>query len=47
MIENFPNERRMHCETGVLVNMMEYYGFTISEPMVFGIGSGLYFMYFP
>lgn len=47
MIENFPNERRMHCETGVLVNMMEYYGFTISEPMAFGIGSGLYFMYFP
>ena len=47
MIENFPNERRMHCETGVLVNMMEYYGFKISEPMAFGIGSGLYFMYFP
>ena len=47
MIENYPNERRMHCETGVLVNMLEYHGLNISEPMAFGIGSGLYFMYFP
>ena len=47
MIENYPNERRMHCETGVLVNMLEYHGLNISEPMAFGIGSGLYFMYCP
>ena len=47
MIENYPNERRMHCESGVLVNMMEYYGYDISEPMVFGIGGGMFFLYFP
>lgn len=47
MIENYPNERRLHCETGVLVNMMQYYGCEISEPMVFGIGGGMYFLYFP
>ena len=47
MIENYPNERRMHCETGVLVNMLEYYGYNISEPMAFGIGGGMYFLYFP
>ena len=47
MIENFPNPRRMHCETGVLVNMMEYYGVKISEPMAFGIGGGMFFIYFP
>lgn len=47
MIENYPNERRMHCETGVLVNMLEYYGYNISEPMTFGIGGGMYFLYFP
>ena len=47
MIENFPNQRRMHCETGVLVNMMKYYGYDISEPMVFGIGGGLFFLYLP
>lgn len=47
MIDSFPNERRMHCETGALVNTMEYYGWNISESMAFGIGSGLYFLYFP
>ena len=47
MIENFPNQRRMHCETGVLVNTMKYYGYDISEQMVFGIGGGMYFLYFP
>ena len=47
MIENFPNQRRMHCETGVLVNIMQYYGYNITERMVFGIGGGMYFLYFP
>ena len=47
MIENYPNERRMHCETGVLANMLEYYGYQVSEPMAFGIGGGMYFLYFP
>ena len=47
MIENYPNGRRHHCESGTLVNMMEYYGYKISEPMAFGIGSGIYLMYFP
>lgn len=47
MIENYPNQRRMHCETGVLVNMLEYYGYQVSEPMAFGIGGGMYFLYFP
>lgn len=37
----------MHCETGVLVNMLQYYGLEISEPMAFGIGGGMYFLYFP
>lgn len=47
MIENFPNERRLHCETGAFVSMMEYYGLEMSEAMAFGIGSGLYFLYTP
>lgn len=47
MIHNFPNNRRRHCETGVFVNMLEYYGYEISESMVFGIGSGLHFIYSP
>ena len=47
MIDNYPNQRRMHCESGVMVNLLEYYGYKISEPMVFGIGGGIYFLYFP
>ena len=47
MIEGYPNTRKRHCETGSFVSMMEYYGFELSEPMAFGIGSGLYFLYTP
>ena len=47
MIDNFPNPRRKHCETGTFLNMLEYYGYQISEPMAFGIGSGIYFTYSP
>lgn len=47
MIEKYPNPRRMHCETGVLVNMLEYYGVKLSEPMALGIGGGMFFLYFP
>ena len=47
MINNYPNQRRLHCETGAFVSMMEYYGLEMSEAMAFGIGSGLYFLYTP
>lgn len=47
MIDNFPNPRRKHCETGTFLNILEYYGYEISEPMAFGIGSGIYFLYSP
>lgn len=47
MIENFPNQRREHCETGSLQNLMKYYGIELSEDMAFGIGGGLYFLYCP
>lgn len=47
MIDNYPNQRRLHCETGLLVNMLAYYGVEMSEAMAFGIGSGLYFLYAP
>ena len=47
MIENFPNQRREHCETGSLQNLMEYYGIKLSEDLAFGIGGGLYFLYCP
>ena len=36
-----------HCENGVSVGIFSHYGCKISEPMVFGIGSGLFFGYLP
>ena len=47
-IENYPNQRKKHCETGTLLNMLKYYGYEgMSETMVFGIGSGFNFVYSP
>lgn len=43
-----PFEHRMsaHCETGTLSSQLAYHGMNISESMVFGIGSGIFFGYF-
>lgn len=35
-----------HCETGALTSSLNHAGLDISEPMVFGIGSGIFFGYF-
>lgn len=43
----FPHRQSAHCETGVLSNLLCHYGLNVSEAMVFGIGSGLFFGYFP
>jgi len=44
---NFSHNQSAHCENGVVSNLMKHNGFDISEPMVFGIGSGLLFSYLP
>ena len=41
MLENFPNQRREHCVTGSLQNLMQFYGVELSEDLAFGIGGGL------
>jgi hypothetical protein len=48
MILNFEHRSAVHCETGVASNMLHYHGIDfINEPLVFGIGSGLFFVYMP
>ena len=37
---------RAHCETGTITNILNHYGLEITEPMVFGIASGIFFGYF-
>lgn len=43
----FTHHQSAHCENGVASNLLKNSGLNISEPMVFGIGSGLFFVYLP
>lgn len=45
---NIPFNHRMaaHCETGTVTAQLNYHGLNISEAMVFGISSGIFFGYF-
>lgn len=47
METNFVHHQSAHCENGVASNLLKHHGINISEPMVFGIGSGLFFFYLP
>jgi hypothetical protein len=44
---NFPHAQSAHCESGVASNLLRFHGLSISEPMAFGIGSGLFFGHVP
>ncbi len=44
---NFTHHQSAHCENGVASNLLKNSGLQISEPMVFGIGSGLFFVFLP
>jgi len=43
----FEHRQAGHCESGVTSNLLNYHKYQISEPMVFGIGAGLFFSYLP
>lgn len=47
MIIPFNHHAQAHCESGVTSNLLNHYGLPISEPMAFGIGSGLFFGHLP
>jgi len=47
METTFVHHQSAHCENGVASNLLKHHGINISEPMVFGIGSGLFFFYLP
>jgi len=44
---DFKHKQSAHCENGVVSNLLRFYGIEISEPMIFGIGSGLFFSHLP
>jgi len=43
----FEHKPAAHCENGVIANMLRFYGFDISEPIIFGLSSGLFFGHMP
>lgn len=43
----FVHRPAAHCENGVTSNLLNFYGIDLSEPMIFGIGAGLFFSYMP
>jgi len=44
---DFKHRQAAHCENGVTSNLLNHVNINLSEPMVFGIGSGLFFSYMP
>jgi hypothetical protein len=44
-IQQFDHRPSAHCETGAIANLLRNNGLDISEPMVFGLASGLTFAY--
>ncbi|OFY41071.1 MAG: peptidase [Bacteroidetes bacterium GWF2_40_14] len=44
---NFVHKPSGHCENGVVSNLLRFYGVEMSEAMVFGLGSGLFFSHMP
>jgi len=48
MINNFQHEQAAHCESGVTRNLLKSIGVNqITEPLAFGMGAGLFFVYLP
>ncbi len=43
----FEHTHAAHCESGAICAMLRHRGLRLSEPMVFGIGAGLFFLYLP
>lgn len=43
----FDHVQTAHCESGVISNLFRHYGLSLSEPMAFGIGAGIFFGHLP
>lgn len=44
---DFTHYQSAHCESGVVSNLFRNKGLNLSEPMVFGLGSGIFYVYLP
>jgi hypothetical protein len=46
IIQNFNHKMAAHCESGSITSLLNHGGLNITEPLVFGISSGIFFGYF-
>ena len=44
---NFEHGHGAHCESAVVRNLLNFYGIRLSEPMVLGLGAGIFFCHLP
>jgi len=44
---DFTHKQAAHCETGAISGLFRFHGLEVSEPMAFGLASGLTFAYLP
>jgi hypothetical protein len=44
---DFTHKMAAHCENGTTMNLLHFHGIKLSEPLIFGIGSGAFFSYMP
>jgi len=43
----FEHRSAAHCEDGVTANLLRYYGYDYSEPLIFGLSASLFFVHVP
>ena len=46
-MSGFEHRHAGHCESGTVAALLRHNGLDLSEPMVFGIGGGLFFLHLP
>ena len=46
-MSRFQHQQSAHCESGVMASLLTHAGLPMSEPMAFGLASGLAFAYLP
>lgn len=44
---NIEHRPAAHCENGAISSLLRFYGVDLSEPMIFGLASGLFFSHMP
>lgn len=47
MVLNFEHQKAAHCENGVTSNLLRFYGYEYSEPLIFGLSASLFFVHLP